>query len=204
MRNKLLLSTLLLLGFSPLLAAAQQRTNEPWRERSPYEVTLGINLGTRDFYYNEYGFCDLDNNLITTRTLQMPSINLGFTYKLNKYITLGAIATYAQSNYAKSSTYDNSVVQNDYYRYVGIAPRIRFDWLNHKYVTLYSSFALGAALTSESDQISNTCTTSTTGYVEATYIGVKVGNRLFGFADLCSSSTGAIRVGIGYNFKSKK
>ncbi|MFR9504134.1 MAG: hypothetical protein SNH73_06775 [Rikenellaceae bacterium] len=141
---------------------------------------------------------------MTTNTLQTPSVNLGFTYKLNKRITLGAIATYAQSDFVKTTIYDNSIVNSDRCGYMSIAPRIRFDWLNCKNVTLYSSFALGVGLASERDLINGGLSLSTTGYVEATYIGIKVGRALFGFADLSSSSTGAMRIGIGYNLKSKK
>lgn len=187
-----------------LSAFAQGRGQGSWTERSPYEVTLGVNAGVRDFLYGEYTFGPGDENLITTNTLQAPSLNLGFTYKLNKRVTLGAIATYAQSNYVKSAIYDNSIVRQDNYSYVSLAPRIRLDWYNGEYVTLYSSFALGVALSSENDKLNSRCEVKSTGYVEATYIGVKVGRALFGFADLSSSSTGFMRVGIGYNFKNRK
>ncbi len=196
------IATLFLLLTSIFSASAQH--NESWEDRTPYEVTIGTNLGTRYFAYDEYLYGSENNNLITTNTLQTPSVNLGFTYKLNKRITLGAISTYAQSNYAKTSIYDNSVVKDDRCSYLSLAPRIRFDWLNRKNITLYSSFALGIGFCTQKDRISGDKAISTTGYVETTYLGIKVGRTLFGFADLSSSSTGAMRIGIGYNFKSKK
>ncbi len=191
----------LLLGTTFAVSAQQSGS---WEDRSPYEITIGTNLSTRYFAYDEYSFGSDNSNLITTNTLQTPSINLGFTYKLSRRITLGGIVTYAQSNYVKSATYDNAIVNDDRLSYVGIAPRIRFDWLNRKNVTLYSSFALGVGFISERDRTSGNLSHSTTGYAEATYIGIKVGRALFGFADLSSSSTGAMRIGVGYNLKSKK
>lgn len=202
MKRLTTITLLTLLIGATFSVSAQQ--SESWEDRSPYEITIGTNLSTRNFIYDEYSFGNENNNLITTNTLQTPSINLGFTYKLSKRITLGAIATYAQSNYVKSATYDNAIVSDDRLSYVGIAPRIRFDWLNRKNVTLYSSLALGVGFTSERDRISGNSLSRATGYTEATYIGIKVGRALFGFADLSSSSTGAMRIGIGYNLKSKK
>ncbi len=200
---KIFANTLLLLLLLGTATTASAQKNSSWEDRSPYEVTLGVNLSTKEFFYNEYAPIE-DNNLVTTNTLQTPSVNWGFTYKLNKRITLGAIATYAKSTYAKTATYDNSIVSNDSFSYISLAPRIRFDWLNTKNVTLYSSFALGVGIDSERDLKKGGAAISPTGYVEATYLGVKVGRALFGFADLSSSSTGAMRIGIGYNFKSKK
>ncbi len=202
MKRRTTYISLLLLLCATLEASAQQ--SEAWEERSPYEVTLGTNIGTKNFDYNEYSWGSENDNLVITNTLQTPSINLGFTYKLSQRISIGAIATYAQSDFAKTATYDNSIIKHDRCSYSSLAPRVRFDWLNGKNITLYSSFALGLGLITEHDRINGGSSISTTGYVEATYLGVKVGRTLFGFADLSSSSTGAMRIGIGYNFNSKK
>lgn len=202
MKKQITIFSLLLLFGTIVSASAQQ--NESWEDRSPYEITIGTNLGVRCFNYDEYSSGSENSNLMTTNTLQTPSINIGFTCKLNKRITVGAIAAYAQSDYVKTAIYDNSIVKSDRCSYVSLAPRIRFDWLNGKNVTLYSSFALGVGFASERDRINDGLSRDATGYVEATYIGLKVGRTLFGFADLSSSSTGAMRIGVGYNFKSKE
>ncbi len=201
--NRLVTFISLLMMLAAVFSASAQQSKS-WEDRSPYEVTIGTNIGTKYFTYNEYSMGSENDNLLITNTLQTPSVNLGVTYKLSKRITFGAIATYAQSDYVKTATYDNSVVKSDRCSYISLAPRVRFDWINGRNVTLYSSFALGVGLLSERDRINGDLSRSATGYVEATYLGVKVGRTLFGFADLSSSSTGAMRIGIGYNFKPAK
>ncbi len=200
------LFSLLLILLLALPASSKKR--DDFHVESPYEVSFGLNAGTRNFQYydlNYYipGYSPNDNTVLTN-SLQTPSFNLGFGYKLNRHITLGAIATYAQSNFTRTAIYDSSVVKDDRCRYMSLAPRIRFDWLNRKYVTLYSSLALGLGFTAQKDTVSGRRSSSTAGYAEATFIGIKAGGKVFGFADISASSTGAMRIGVGYNFKSKK
>ncbi len=182
----------MLLSLSITLGHAQQNT--------PCEVTLGMNLGSVDRYYYDYSPGTSDENTILTNTLWLPAINIGATYKVTSRLSAGGIATFSQSNYVKTATYNNAILEDNRIQYLSIAPRIKYDWLTRKWITLYSSFALGLGFIIDNETVKGDRSTSPTGYVEATYIGAKVGGRLFGYVDLASSSSGFMRVGIGYNF----
>lgn len=192
----------------PFAGLQAKEKPEYWKERSPYEISLGIELGVNDHYYdtnyNYYYNYVTGDNTINTKTLTLPSFNLGFNYKLTKRYTIGVISTFNKATYTQTAIYDNHTIQQHSLTYISIAPRIRFDWLNAKYITLYSSLSLGLGYTLDREKISGDINSSADAYAEATFLGIKAGKALFGFADFSTSSAGYVRIGIGYNFKHKK
>ena len=85
-----------------------------------------------------------------------------------------------------------------------LVPTVRFTYLNRPIVRLYSSIGVGVGFCRER-------TRNVEGYIEnnqhetfcpaqITLLGVSVGRRLFGFAELSTGSLGVCTAGIGYRF----
>lgn len=85
-----------------------------------------------------------------------------------------------------------------------LVPTVRFTYLNRPIVRLYSSIGVGVGFCRER-------TRNVDGHIEAnrnehfcpaevTILGVSVGRRLFGFAELSTGSMGVCSAGIGYKF----
>ncbi len=177
-----------------------------WKERSPYEVTASFDLLPivgLSLLSTSYG--DISSTNTTTKTtLLLPTLNLGFTYKINRFITVGAITAYAQKTKQSVSNYDNSLIKNQQYIMAGAAPRVRFDWIATKYFSLYSSLALGLIAEIDRDRVSGYKNVGWLPYVDFTTLGAKFGARVYGFFDCSVGTTGFLRTGIGYNFDYRK
>lgn len=129
------------------------------------------------------------------------SISLGYTYAFNRWLSLGGTISYTgefRKYYDRiSDRMTNSRSWND----ISVTPMIRFTYLNHKYVRLYSQLGVGLQLSFQSDKFSNHVTTLAHITGQATFLGVSVGNRLFGFGEMLGvGNQGAFVIGIGYKF----
>ena len=83
-------------------------------------------------------------------------------------------------------------------------PTVRFSYLNRRNVRLYSSVGIGYGLCLERTKDSNGALTqsykSAFVPVQFTPIGVSVGRRLYGFAELTVGSMANLSAGIGFRF----
>lgn len=87
--------------------------------------------------------------------------------------------------------------------------KIRFSFLNRKYVTLYGSFSLGTGVeigkSVKYNESINYNEINTQWHItgQLTLIGVKAGKAFFGFAEIGFGFKGFGLIGFGYHFNAR-
>lgn len=149
-------------------------------------------------YADETSFC--------YESKDTPSYNLSYNYKTTNRITLGGTLTYAR-NRSKNYVLETQTISsetNTHITMVGLTPSVKFDWLQKKIIRLYSSTGIGIGyiMERETDITTNHSInkSSVVPLIDFTCIGVSVGGKIFGSMELGLSSSGIIRIGIGYRF----
>ncbi len=79
---------------------------------------------------------------------------------------------------------------------ISVAPALRLQWLNRPVVRCYSALAIGPAVDITSIDDSRETYLGLSG----TIVGVSVGRRLYGFAEVGAGMQGIFSAGIGYRF----
>lgn len=142
-----------------------------------------------------------------------PTISIGYQYRLAKWFWLGGTFSYTGFYEAKYERLSNLKCSSYNSHLISILPEARFSWLNKRIVTMYSSFGLGLAIYIDDTYYSDKFyTTKTRNYDETSYapafhltaVGIHVGKKWYGFAELGFGYKGIIQAGFGYNFNSKK
>lgn len=190
-----------------LVAKKLSEKREAWMQRSPYELAVGFDLLPITLLTDV--FSTFSGEQITRR---MPMMNVGFTYKHNKLLTFGVLTTYTKRKYDYYTEPDFSNLEFDYssfvrayshssaYHLFSIAPRLRVDWFRRRFITLYSSLAVGVMAEVDHNKTTGKKITDVYPYYELTYLGAKFGGRVYAFVDISSSMVGFCRAGMGYNF----
>ena len=91
---------------------------------------------------------------------------------------------------------------------LGVTQRVRLYWLSTKYVNLYSSIVSGIIVNEilKGYKSANWARQAYDPWVSAeiTPIGIMVGKKLFGYAEVGTGASGWARAGIGYRVGKKK
>lgn len=124
-------------------------------------------------------------------------IGISYGYRVRRWFETGASLTYAgfyQNLYASA---DGCVAARERNHYVTLMPYARFSWVNRRSVRLYSSLHLGVQWSSQRSYFYDK---SNYTYLAAhfTPFGIRVGRRLFGYAELGIGMRGVFVFGIGY------
>lgn len=129
---------------------------------------------------------------------------LSYMYSPRKWLSFGLYVGYTgwwQSQYLSTT---QELHSTNYEHHIMFVPTVRFSYLNRRNVRLYSSIGIGYGLCLDRAKDSNGALTrsykSAFAPVQFTPIGVSVGRRLFGFAELTVGSMANLSVGIGYKF----
>lgn len=142
-----------------------------------------------------------------------PTISIGYQYRLAKWFWLGGTFSYTGFYEAKYERISNLKCSSYNSHLISILPEARFSWLNKEKVTMYSGFGLGLAIYTDDTHYSDKFyspkprTWDETSYAPAfhlTAVGIHVGKKWYGFAELGFGYKGIIQAGFGYNFNSKK
>ncbi len=129
---------------------------------------------------------------------------LSYMYSPVKWFSVGLYAGYVCQWETTHLRATKAVVSKISERHLMLVPTARFTYLNRPLVRLYSSIGVGVGFCRER-------TRNVDGHIEAnrnerfcpaevTILGVSVGRRLFGFAELSTGSMGVCAAGIGYKF----
>lgn len=129
---------------------------------------------------------------------------LSYMYSPAKWFSVGLYAGYVCQWQTTRLRATQTVTSKTAERHLMLVPTVRFTYLNRPIVRLYSSIGVGAGFCRER-------TRNVDGHIEAdhhstfcpaevTLLGVSVGRRLFGFAELSIGSMGMCAAGIGYRF----
>ena len=129
---------------------------------------------------------------------------LSYMYTPAKWFAVGLYAGYVSQWQTTHLRATQAVTSTTTERHLMLVPTVRFTYLNRPLVRLYSSIGVGVGFCRER-------TRNVDGHIESnrnerfcpaevTFLGVSVGRRLFGFAELSTGSMGVCAAGIGYKF----
>lgn len=177
-----------------------------------YKNTLSVGYGLLfgalyvplfDMYTKEYNDIaynpSLSNQLADSRYYwgaerAFTGISIDYSHRMKRWFAIGAKGVVSLKTQAKRHVGTNELLYRDNTLIVAALFNMRFDWLNRKTVTMYSS--LGIGLASRTDYYE----TYVLPMYDATWVGITVGRRLYGYAELGGGIGGLFRVGMGYRF----
>lgn len=211
MKRRVLIIFIAILGSTSLFAQKNESASIHKHEfrlgvgAFPLTLRNEYGYGPFDNHYNGgmggYDFSSLENYLGARYTTG--AISLGYTYSFSRWLSLGGTISYTgefQNTYDRIS---DRMTGGRTWSDISLTPMVRFTYLNRKYVRLYSQLGVGLQISIErgktDDGVRNKVLAHITGH--ATFFGVSVGNRVFGFGELLGvGSQGVFVIGIGYKF----
>lgn len=128
--------------------------------------------------------------------------SLNYSYRFNRTVSFGAALCYAGVTRRYRSIADDSSAGGDNRHFFSVMPLLRLYWLNSRYVCLYSSVGLGVTVERDIEKFGNRRLVHTETMFAGQFspLGITVGKRLYGFAELGVGTQGVIIGGIGYRF----
>ena len=168
-------------------------------------------LAVPNYYGNFYdaylqGFEYDDLKYYDSRIVKMPSVGLSYTYRAKRWCEVGLATAYTGS-FNKRYTADGSRrVGSCKEHFLVVMPTVRFVWLKRDLVRMYSTLSVGIVrswMCTNYDYTAPQCIGSKELGLEIIPIGISVGRRVFGFAELGYSERGWLNVGVGFRFNSK-
>lgn len=121
-------------------------------------------------------------------------LNAEYTHSLKPWLAIGGKFSFGTRWQYERNISTNEVISKDNAYAIATLISFRFDWLHKDLVQLYSGIAVGAAAHIEKGD------TFFTPMFDTTYIGVSVGRRVYGIAEVGGGISGIWRIGIGYRF----
>lgn len=128
--------------------------------------------------------------------------SLGYSYRFNRVIGFGLTVSYSGRHGKCYDSFDKSVLGNSGADFITFMPMLRVHWLNGKLYSLYSAVGIGITVEQEYEKSfrRNYSFTDTMLTGQFTPLGITVGRRLFGFAEVGVGAQGCLICGIGYKF----
>lgn len=132
------------------------------------------------------------------------SYSLSYGYRFKKWLDLSAAFSYCASFYKAYDYADDSLFKRGGEHFLTLMPKVRFTWVNSKWVRMYSSLALGATYnTGDFNDYTGGSSPSIYPAIQISPLGIAVGRSLFGFAELGIGTQGLLQFGLGYRFDVK-
>ncbi len=196
------------------LTLSAQETALSWKTQLPrHDVQFSI--GDPFFFY--FGLLFMDDcwkvptahdwfgpDLYGGGLFATPTMNFSYRYRVAKWFWVGGTVSYSgfYRTYYDRITGLKSGVNNTHF--LTIMPAVRFSWLNKELVTLYSGAALGYTLYAYENSTEGVMERDAEHYVgfQLTGVGVEVGRKWYGFAELGFGLQGIVQAGFGYHFNS--
>ena len=129
-------------------------------------------------------------------------ISAEYFYRINNVIGVGAIGAFMRSN--EEARVSGHEYGDKTSTYITVMPAVKFNWLQKKNFGLYSKLAAGITLqnvTFEEDDTDKTYTEKQTFFnFQASLLGIEVGNKVCGFAELGFGEQGIIMGGVRCKF----
>lgn len=171
-----------------------------------HEVRLGYNpLSVLFLFVGNHGV-RTPGNYTSGKTQDLGTFSLMYTYKLYRKLEIGAALVYSGKYTGRYQDFKKVGAYNR--TFVSIEPTVRFAWLNHRSIRLYSSasFGMGLLITKDNTDIVKYEEVSSELAGQITPFGIVVGRRLFFFLEPYTFGTQGIFAvtGFGYRFLGKE
>lgn len=171
-----------------------------------HELRAGLAWGATDYY----GTPAFTNNLYYrgqalhySGESHWVTLNADYGYWANEWFSIGGSLSWTTGFARHYSSLTHDYLGSTRYQLIAIIPEVRFAWLRHGIVQLYSSSALGLGI----ELRPGWHTRYLTDYYPAfdiKPIGISVGRKWFGFVELGYGSRGIINVGFGHRINHKQ
>lgn len=122
---------------------------------------------------------------------------------VKRWLRIGFAASWTGGVRTIWSSIDHRRVDRYHYNSVALLPKIHFSYLNREVIQLYSSLGVGGAFAIYDNVPDNTKEHRFDISLDATFIGMSIGKRLFGYFEIGVGTQGTLRAGIGYRFNNK-
>lgn len=135
-----------------------------------------------------------ESSLYSSAERYWPCLSLNYQHSVKRWLSLGVKSTVGWRTGA-----DRYVVSNDVYRrysmcIASLLFNMRFSWLHRSCVSMYSSFGLGALAHIQFGD------SWLVPMFDAAWVGISVGKRVYGYAELGGGVGGVLRAGVGVRF----
>lgn len=135
-----------------------------------------------------------ESSLYSSAERYWPCLSLNYQHSVKRWLSLGVKSTVGWRTVA-----DRYVVSNDVYRrysmcIASLLFNMRFSWLHRSCVSMYSSFGLGALAHIQFGD------SWLVPMFDAAWVGISVGKRVYGYAELGGGVGGVLRAGVGVRF----
>lgn len=123
-----------------------------------------------------------------------PCLSLNYQHNVKRWLSLGVKSTVGWKSRTERHVVTNEVYQR---RSMGIASllfNMRFSWLHRDWVSMYSSLGVGVM---GHFQYNNNWVVP---MFDTTWLGIAVGQRVYGYAEFGAGVGGVLRGGIGVRF----
>ena len=127
-------------------------------------------------------------------TYFLPPISLEYGRYVNKWLVVGAKASFTGIFSSMRHIATNKRFSTDGEYILSTVVNLRFDYLRRDIVSLYSGIGLGITTKISYDY------NMVAPMFDVTYFGITVGKNIFGFAELGGGGSGCLRCGIGGRF----
>lgn len=122
------------------------------------------------------------------------AINLEYGYKVKDGLSLGAKLYTGFTTRSRRHVITDELLYRDYLVVASAIFNVRFDWLRREWVTMYSSIGVGAVALIVYDY------NEIYPMYDATFVGLGVGRRFYGYVEVGSGVSGSLRAGLGVRF----
>ncbi len=186
---------------------------ERWLKESTTRSALSFSLGMLPSH-NGYGSYYMRNNdegkyhhleSYEGSLVSLPSFNLSYLYRINKLLEFELILGYNHTECRMLDVYTDAYKYSEKSNILSLVPVMKFNWFDSKLVTFYSSIGFGFDAYFDKNIAQGAIPNSRRFELghHLTVLGLSVGDKIFTFLELGSSSFGVVRFGAGYRFDMK-
>lgn len=135
-----------------------------------------------------------ESSLYNSAERYWPCLSINYQHSVKRWLSLGVKSAVGWRTGA-----DRYVVSNDVYRrysmcIASLLFNVRFSWLHRSCVSMYSSLGLGALAHIRFGD------SWLVPMFDAAWVGISVGKRVYGYAELGGGVGGVLRAGVGVRF----
>lgn len=122
-----------------------------------------------------------------------PVISLEYSYAVNNWFAIGVKGSYVSMYRTRTHAHTGERHGRVAISTVNAMVNARFQWLNRDIVKMYSSLGLGAMTAFGLAQ-------ETFFFYDATWVGLSVGEKVYGYFEFGGGASGVARAGLGVRF----
>lgn len=122
-----------------------------------------------------------------------PVISLEYSYAVNDWFAIGVKSSYVSMYRTRTHAHTGERYGRVSLTAINAMVNARFQWLNRDIVKMYSSLGLGA-------MTSFGLVKDTFFFYDATWVGLSVGEKVYGYFEFGGGASGVARAGLGVRF----